>query len=75
MFKIYIKHYYSITTICSIYCWELGDSLAVGYGVAVLIKNSLTSQKKINNGIRDSSNLITVKFDNDSSGKKKQNII
>ena len=53
---------------------ELGDSLAYGYGVAVLIKNSLTSQKKINNGIRDSSNLITVKFDNDSSGKKKAKI-
>jgi capping protein beta len=71
MFKLYIKHYYSITTICSVYCWELGDSLADGYGVAVLIKNSLTSQKKINTGNWDSSNLITVTFDNDSSGKKK----
>ena len=71
MFKLYIKHYYSLTTICSVYCWELGDSLADGYGVAVLIKNSLTSQKKINTGNWDSSNLITVTFDNDSSGKKK----
>ena len=71
MFKLYIKHYYSLTTICSVYCWELGDSLSDGYGVAVLIKNSLTSQKKINTGNWDSSNLITVTFDNDSSGKKK----
>ena len=71
MFKLYIKHYYSNTTICSVYCWELGDSLADGYGVAVLIKNSLTHQKKINTGNWDSSNLITVTFDNDASGKKK----
>ena len=71
MFKLYIKHYYSITTVCSVYCWELGDSLADGYGVAVLIKNSLTHQKKINTGSWDSSNLITVTFDNEASGKKK----
>ena len=48
MFKLYLKHYYSITTLCSVYCWELGDSLADGYGVAVLIKNSLTHKKKQN---------------------------
>ena len=71
MFKLYIKHYYSTTTVCSVYCWELGDSLADGYGVAVLIKNSLTHQKKINTGSWDSSNLITVTFDNEASGKKK----
>ena len=46
MFKLYIKHYYSISTICSVYCWGLGDSLEEGNGVAVLIKNSLTQQKK-----------------------------
>ncbi len=46
MFKLYIKHYYSISTICSVYCWGLGDSLEEGYGIAVLIKNSLTQQKK-----------------------------
>ena len=71
MFKLYIKHYYSTTTVCSVYCWELGDSLADGYGVAVLIKNSLTHQKKINTGSWDSSNLITVTFDNEACGKKK----
>ena len=71
MFKIYVRLYYSTSTICSVYCWELGDTLADGYGVAVLIKNSLTDQKKINSGSWDSSNLITVTFEDESSGKKK----
>ena len=76
MFKIYVKLYYSTSTLCSVYCWELGESLSEGYGVAVLIKNSLTDQKKINSGSWDSSNLITVTFD-ESSGKKqaKYNLI
>ena len=71
MFKIYVRLYYSTSTLCSVYCWELGESLADGYGVAVLIKNSLTDQKKINNGSWDSSNLITVTFEDGASGKKK----
>ena len=71
MFKIYVRLYYSTSTICSVYCWELGDTLAEGYGVAVLIKNSLTDQKKINSGSWDSSNLITVTFEDGASGKKK----
>ena len=71
MFKIYVKLYYSTATLCSVYCWELGDTLADGYGVAVLIKNSLTDQKKINKGSWDSSNLITVTFEDGSAGKKK----
>ena len=75
MFKLYIKHYYSISTLCSVYCWELGDTLADGYGVAVLIKNSLTQQKKVN-GSWDSSNLITVTFENEGAKKKaKYNLI
>ena len=71
MFKIYARLYYSPSTICSVYCWELGESLSEGYGVAVLIKNSLTDQKKINTGSWDSSNLITVTFEEGNSGKKK----
>ena len=71
MFKIYVKLYYSTSTVCSVYCWELGETLSEGYGVAVLIKNSLTDQKKINTGSWDSSNLITVTFEDESSGKKK----
>jgi capping protein beta len=71
MFKLYVRLYYSTSTVCSVYCWELGETLSEGYGVAVLIKNSLTDQKKINNGSWDSSNLITVTFEDDSSGKKK----
>mgnify|MGYP002624281394 CR=1 FL=1 len=76
MFKLYIKHYYSVSTLCSVYCWELGDTLADGYGVAVLIKNSLTHQKKVNSGSWDSSNLITVTFENEGAKKKaKYNLI
>ena len=76
MFKLYIKHYYSLSTLCSVYCWELGDELSDGYGVAVLIKNSLTHQKKVNQGSWDSSNLITVTFDNEGGKKKaKYNLI
>ena len=71
MFKIYVRLYYSTATLCSVYCWELGESLSDGYGVAVLIKNSLTDQKKINNGSWDSSNLITVTFEDGASVKKK----
>ena len=41
MFKIYVKLYYSTATVCSVYCWELGEALAEGYGVAIFIKNSL----------------------------------
>ena len=74
MFKIYVRLYYSTSTICSVYCWELGETLADGYGVAVLIKNSLTDQKKINTGSWDSSNLITVTFEDQGSGKKKAGI-
>ena len=76
MFKLYIKHYYSLSTLCSVYCWVLGDELSDGYGVAVLIKNSLTHQKKVNQGSWDSSNLITVTFDNEGEKKKaKYNLI
>ena len=76
MFKLYIKHYYSPTTLCSVYCWELGDNISDGYGVAVLIKNSTTHQKKINAGNWDSSNLITVTFENEGGKKKaKYNLI
>ena len=71
MFKIYVRLYYTPSTLCSVYCWELGETLSEGYGVAVLIKNSLTDQKKINTGSWDSSNLITVTFEDESSGKKK----
>ena len=76
MFKSYLKLYYSISTLCSVYCWELGGSLEDGYGVAVLIKNSLTHQKKVNVGSWDSSNLITVTFEEEGGKKKaKYNLI
>jgi len=71
MFKIYLKYYYSTSTLCSVYCWELGEGLSEGYGVAILIKNSLAHEKKVNMGSWDSSNLITVTFDNEAGGKKK----
>ena len=71
MFKIYVKLYYSTATLFSVNSWGLGDTLADGSGVACLIKNSLTDQKKINTGSWDSSNLITVTCKDGSAGKKK----
>ena len=62
MFQLYIKQYYSSTTIGSVYCWDLGDSPSDGFGVAVVIKNSVNHEKEINVGTWDSSNLITVNF-------------
>ena len=70
MFKIYVKLYYSPSTICSVYCWELGETLANGYGVGVFIKSSLNDEGKKHNGSWDSSNIITVTFEEDEFEKK-----
>lgn len=72
IFKLYAKQYYSSTTYVSVYCWDLGNSISNGFGVAVLIKNSINHEKDINVGVWDSSNLITVTF-SEENGKKKAN--
>lgn len=72
MFQIYARMYYSNTAICSVYCWELGESLSQGYGVAVMVKHNVDSEGKVSKGNWDSSNLITVTFE-DAGGKKKAN--
>lgn len=70
MFQIYAKMYYSNTAVSSVYCWELGDSLSQGYGVAVMNKHDVDSSHGVSKGNWDSSNLITVTFQ-DEGGKKK----
>ncbi len=72
MFHQYVKAYYSSTAHVSCYCWDIGESISEGFGVAVLIKNSINHEKDINTGIWDSSNIVTVTFE-DNDGKLKAN--
>lgn len=74
MFKVYSKMYYSTHAISSAYCWELADDIKDGFGVAILFKNALDNEKKIKKGSWDSSNLITVTFEEDGK-KAKYNLI
>lgn len=67
IFQLYVKTYYSSSGHYSVYCWDLGENIQEGFGVAILIKNS-TSQSSNNEGTWDSNNSITVKF-NEKGGK------
>ena len=71
IFKIYTKLYYNENTIVSVYCWELGEKISDGFGVGVLIKNSVSQQKGLNNGIWESSNIMSVEFSGEKSKKLK----
>jgi len=65
MFSIYSSLYYSSNTVCSVYVWDLGNSIQEGFIVSVLIKNSTEFEKKLNSGIWDSINFIHVTFAKD----------
>ena len=71
IFKIYTKLYYNENTIVSVYCWELGEKISDGFGVGVLIKNIINQQKGLNNGIWESSNIISVQFSGEKNKKLK----
>jgi capping protein beta len=62
MFSLYIRAYYSPSTICSVYCWDFGDNIEEGFAVAILIKNNVDLQKEVNKGQWDSNNVINVTF-------------
>jgi capping protein (actin filament) muscle Z-line, beta len=62
MFQLYTKAYYSPLAVSSCYLWEFGENIQDGFAVVILIKNSVTLEKKIDSGIYDSTNLITVNF-------------
>ena len=70
MFQMYTKAYYSSTAISSVYCWDIGETPQEGFGVAVLIKNSLSHEQNLNTGNWDSSNICTVSFQ-ESNGQIK----
>ena len=72
MFLQYTKAYYSSTAHVSCYCWDIGESIQEGFGVAILIKNAINHEKDINTGIWDSSNIVTVTFE-EEGGKIKAN--
>ena len=73
MFKNYAKAYYSSQSHISVYCWDLGESPSDGFGVAVLVKHSVNSES-MQNGLWDSSNIITVNF-SDGGKKASYNLI
>lgn len=70
MFHQYAKAYYSSTAHVSCYCWDLGEQVSEGFGAAVLIKNAINHEKDINTGVWDSSNIVTVTFE-EEGGKIK----
>lgn len=69
IFSIYTRAYYSPATVSSVYVWELGDNREDGFAVAVLIKNSISLEKEVESGTWESSNFITVTFNNLNDGK------
>jgi len=62
MFSIYTKAYYSSSTVCSCYLWDLGDSIEDGFAVSVLIKNLVNMEKSVENGVWESNNIVNVTF-------------
>lgn len=56
-FKEYVKNYYSSNTLYSCYCWDLGDKIEDGFGVAVLIKKTEKESSW------DSINIMNVEFE------------
>lgn len=62
MFSLYKKAYYSPSAVSSVYIWPLGDNIEDGIALSVLLKNVVNLEKKIDTGIWDSSNLITISF-------------
>lgn len=62
IFAAYTKAYYSPSAISSVYTWELGNNLEDGFCTVILIKNVVTSQKGVDQGIWDSSNFVTATF-------------
>ena len=72
MFKVYTRSYYGSNAMVSCYTWDFTENIKDGFGVAVLIKNNINQENNINEAIWNSSNLITVSFD-ENDGKIKAN--
>ena len=76
MFKVYTRAYYGSNAMVSCYTWDFSENIKDGFGVAVLIKNNINQENNINEAIWNSSNLITVSFDeNDGKIKAKYKLI
>ena len=67
MFAIYSKAYYSLSTLISVYCWDLEDRVEDGFAVAILIKNNVDHEKEINVGQWESNNVLNVSFENENN--------
>ena len=72
IFQFYLKHYYTkiaISSLCSVYCWDLGNSISDGFAFAVL----MIHQNKIKKVKRESCHYLQVEFKKESSIKIKAN--
>jgi capping protein beta len=69
MFALYTKAYYSLTTLTSVYCWDLADRIEDGFAVAVLIKNNVNHEKEVNVGQWESNNVLNVSFSENENNK------
>ena len=67
-FKIYTRSYYGSNALSSCYTWDFSENIKDGFGVAVLIKNNINQENNINEAIWNSSNLVTVSFE-ENNGK------
>src|SRR5690606_8327319 len=50
------------SAICSVYLYETGNKIKDGFIAAILIKNSITNEKRLENGCWDSVNFVYVTF-------------
>jgi capping protein beta len=69
MFSLYIHAYYSYNTICSVYLYEIGETIEDGFVIVVLIKNIVNDQKGVENGVWESTNFVTVNFTHEKNQK------
>ena len=72
MFKVYTRSYYGSNAIVSCYCWDFSENIKDGFGVAVIIKNNINHENNINEANWNSTNIVTVNF-NENEGKIKAN--
>ena len=75
MFKVYTRSYYGSNALSSCYTWDFSENIKDGFGVAVLIKNSIICGKVSLSGmIARASNLSKIVKDYVNDDSHIQNI-
>lgn len=78
MFRVYTNFYYSNQALSSVYCYELDNDNELPckqFVCAVLIKHKLEDSSKIDSGVWDASNLVTVTLNPEGQSKVKYKLI